>query len=340
MKDEQDRIEIEGHRLRLLSQPGETSWAAVDLEPYKRGDIVIDPPVFFLRDDGRALIYPNRPHVFWGESESLKSWAALVACKSVLAAGLTALYIDFESSEPSFIERARHVGIPDDAIGGTLRYVRPNEPLIGHDEAGADFGRELFAVNGLVVLDGVTEAYALHDWNINKAEDAARFQSLFGINRIAASIAIDHTSKDAGRGVIGSQHKRAGLDGAEYEFRSLVRGGRGGTSLAEISITKDRHGRIREWADHDAVGHFEVALDGVSLRPVPLSNLVDPRDDALDRVVAFLVENPGSSGRQIATGVRLGAERVSDALSALAAQQRVRNEGSGRKHAWVVLESS
>jgi hypothetical protein len=46
-----------------------TSWAAVDLEPYKRGEVVIIPPMFLHRSDGKALIYPGRPHVFFGESE-------------------------------------------------------------------------------------------------------------------------------------------------------------------------------------------------------------------------------------------------------------------------------
>jgi hypothetical protein len=80
-----------------------TSWAAKDLEPYKRGEQVIEPPAYLTRSDGKALLYPGRPHVFYGESESLKSWAALAACQSVLEAGLTALYIDFEGAEASFV---------------------------------------------------------------------------------------------------------------------------------------------------------------------------------------------------------------------------------------------
>ena len=60
------------------------TWAAVDLDPYKRGEQVVEPPRFFRRDDGKALVYPGRPHVFYGESESLKSWAALEVCREVV----------------------------------------------------------------------------------------------------------------------------------------------------------------------------------------------------------------------------------------------------------------
>lgn len=217
-----------------------TSWAAVDLEPYKRGEQVIAPPLFLHRDDGKALIYPGRPHVFFGESESLKTWAALMACKSVVVAGYKALYVDFEGSEPSFVERARHVGIADGYIGQSLNYVRPIEPL--RKDAEVDFWHrevDLFEPT-LVVLDGVTEFYALQGWDINKATDAATFQKTFAFHKYGiASIAIDHTAKDAGRGALGSQHKRAGLDGAEYLFESVTHGGRGGTSVAKVRVTKD-----------------------------------------------------------------------------------------------------
>jgi hypothetical protein len=315
-----------------------TSWVAVDLEPFKRGERVIEPPGYLVRSDGRCLIYPGRPHVFYGESETLKSWAALLAARSFVSLGYPVLYVDFEGAEPSFVERCRHVGIPDEKIGADLRYVRPNEPL--RELAREDWDAELARVArwGLVVLDGVTECYALHGWDINSATDAARFQAAFRVPGGAASIAIDHTSKDAGRGVIGSQHKRAGLDGAEYEFRPRVRGGRGGTSVAALFVTKDRHGYVREWAAGDgSVGLFTVAPDGVLFDPLPITELVDPQDEAVERVHAWLLANPGSSARAIAGGVNLRQGRTADALSALEVQQRVINEGTRNRPSWRAL---
>jgi len=84
-----------------------STWAEVDLEPFKRGESIVDPPAFLPRSDGNCLIYPGRAHSFFGPAESLKSWAALYACKSVLDTGLTALYIDFEDDAISFVEQAR-----------------------------------------------------------------------------------------------------------------------------------------------------------------------------------------------------------------------------------------
>jgi AAA domain len=317
-----------------------TSWAAVDLEPYKRGERVIEPPLFLNRDDGRALVYPGRPHVFFGESESLKSWAALMACKSVVVAGYKALYVDFEGSEASFVERARHVGIADGHIGKSLNYVRPTEAL--RKDAEVDFWHrevDLFEPT-LVVLDGVTEFYALQGWDINKATDAATFQKTFAFHKYGiASIAIDHTAKDAGRGALGSQHKRAGLDGAEYLFESVTHGGRGGTSVAKVRVTKDRHGFVRAWAEN-TVGKLVVAPDGVTLEPPKLSDLVNPKSDAQDRVREFLGENPGSSGRKVQQGTRLKRERVSEALSGLELLGEARNTGTLSQGSWELTDGS
>ena len=205
---------IESGRLAEAQYVEGTSWAHIDLEPYKRGEQVIAPPAF-MRVGERALLYPGRPHVFFGESESLKSWAAILACREVTAEGYSALYVDFEGTEASFVERCRTARIPEAVIGGALRYAHPTEPLLGSGPrttlARSQWVEEVGGITGLVVFDGVSECYALHDWNINSAEDAARFQHAFRIEG-PASIAIDHTAKEAGRGILGSQHKRAGLD--------------------------------------------------------------------------------------------------------------------------------
>lgn len=316
----------------------ETSWEPVWLEPYKRGDIVIEAPVFLKDPNGHALIYPGRPHVFYGESESLKSWAALKVCQEVVAAGYTALYVDFEGSEPSFVERCRLVGVPEAAIGGALQYVRPSEPLTGQGMrrlfARSEWVTALDRVTGLVVLDGVSECYALHDWSINAAEDAARFQHTFSVEG-PATISIDHTAKEAGRGVIGSQHKRAGLDGAEYEFKSVVRGGRGGESTASVRITKDRHGWVREWAPSTgAVGTLRVTPEGVALVSPTMSLLVDPRDDRRDRVVAFVASNPGTSAAAIKRELRMGDDEARNALHEAESLGLLRREGSTNRPRW------
>lgn len=318
------------------------TWLAVDLEPYKRGEQVVELPRFLKRDDGRALIYPGRPHVFYGESESLKSWAALEVCREVVAEGLTALYVDFEGSEPSFVERCRLVGVPEAMIGGALRYVRPSVPLTAAGEDGVlargEWAFEIERTTGVIILDGVSECYALHGWNINAAEDAARFQHTFAVEG-PATVSIDHTAKEAGRGVLGSQHKRAGLDGAEYEFRSRIRSGRGGESMAEVHVTKDRHGWIREWAPGNGqVGKLWVRPDGVTLEVPRFKDLMDTRDDRRDRVLEVIRANPGASRRKVSEESGIGSEETGQALKDAEAMGLIENRGSTSKHAWHAVD--
>jgi hypothetical protein len=350
MEASQFERDLNEGRTRVHPETGDpyktTSWASVDLEPYKRGEKVIAPPKYLTRDDGKALIYPGRPHTFYGESESLKTRAALLACRSVVDAGGKVVYADLEGSEASFVERCRVVGIGDAHIGEALRYVRPTVPLKG--DAKFDFWHhelDIFAPT-LVVLDGVTELYALQGWDINSQTDAAEFQASFAFHRGGvASISIDHTPKDAGRGVIGAQHKRAGLDGAEYEFKPLVRAGRGGQSEAKVSVTKDRHGYVREWAGSGGglVGTLKVGVpdgkDRVVLATPRLQDLMDPHSDAQDRALEYIRENPGASTRSVRDGAGLGDDSARDAVSALEMLAKVENRGTKARHSWYEAAS-
>ncbi len=312
-----------------------TTWAAVDLEPIKSGDP--RPGTQYLaRTDGRSLIYPGLPHTFYGESESLKSWAALLACKSYVDAGFTTLYVDFEGDQWAFVERARIVGITDGEIGRALRYIRPVEPLKGNSNAIADLlTEEVDLKPSLVVLDGVSEAYALHGWDINKATDAAEFQKLFGkFAEGTAMIAIDHAGKDASRGVVGSQHKRAGLNGAEYLFTSTRREGRGGHSTASIKVTKDRHGFVREYAPKGTVGVLHVAteVDGNRVY-IDAPSYVETLgvDETLGRELLDLVSaRPGMTTTAISKAVTGGNAVIRSELTMLGADGKVRSEDGPR----------
>jgi hypothetical protein len=313
-----------------------STWKAVDLEVVKNGKP--RPGTQYLaRTDGKCMIYAGLPHTFYGESESLKSWAALLACKSYITAGLTALYIDFEGDEWAFVERARVVGIPGGAIGRALQYIRPTEKLKGNDNAITDLAMEEADLNpGLVVLDGVSEAYALHGWDINKATDATEFQRLFGqFTDGTATIAIDHTGKDASRGVVGSQHKRAGLNGAEYLFTPTRREGRGGHSTATIKVTKDRHGHVREFAPKGTIGilHVESDREGGDLVYIDAPSYVETLGIDQSLATALLdtvTAKPGLSSKKIEEVVTGGATAIRSELVMLEADGKVRSEKGPR----------
>jgi hypothetical protein len=256
----------------------ETSWRPVDLSPALSGEKRPLEPEFLAREDGKLLLYPGAPHVAFGESETLKSFFAMLGCKAFLDAGHHVLYIDFESNDVTFVQHARQCGIADGFIGSSLAYMRPEEPLcsLGRDNVLKFDEDALFELTwareelkpAFIVVDGVTEAYALHGWNINDGAHAAHFQRVFGRwGDEVASTAIDHSGKDASRGQIGSQHKRAGIDGAQYEFVSVQREGIGGHSIAEIKVTKDRFGAVRSFAPDGRIGRIHVTDERVWIEP-------------------------------------------------------------------------
>jgi hypothetical protein len=260
-----------------LVEVEETSWRPIDLGPALRAERRAQVPELLARTDGKLLLYRG-PHVAFGESETLKSYFAMLGARAFLAAGLRVLYLDFESNDVLFVGRARQVGIKDGFIGTQLVYMRPDEPLYWLQRDGqlkpnedAVFQLE-WARNELqpsfIVVDGVTECYALHGWNINDGTHAAHFQRVFGSwGNDVASLAIDHAGKDASRGQIGSQHKRAGIDGAQYEFTYKKREGRGGHSIAAIKVTKDRPGAVREFAPDGNIGTIHVTDSEVWIDP-------------------------------------------------------------------------
>jgi hypothetical protein len=297
----------------------------------------LEAPRFLPRAPDECLIYAGRNHVFFGPPESLKSWAALLACRSVLRAGLHALFVDFEGDPTGFVERARMCGISDEALGLSLRYVRPEEPLAGNETALMDWGIALQDLHpALVVMDGVTEAYALHGWDVNKASDAALFQQTFRTPPGVASIAIDHTGKEAARGIVGSLHKRAGIDGAAYEFAPRQTGGRGGTSKAEVKIDKDRHGFVRSFVERGPVGYIVVDPQGIRLETSTPPDTA-AREAQMDQAVFLFVSGQdGCSKGDVRKGVVGKNSEVDIALQRLIDAGRIEDTGTNQSHSYQV----
>jgi AAA domain len=337
------RVDSEGNIIGV----GDTTWRPIDLGPVLRGEKRPLEPEFLARDDGQPLIYRGAPHVFYGESETLKSWAAHLAAKSFLDEGLRVLYIDFESNDVTFVQGARQVGVSDGFIGTQYVYIRPDEPLYvttrsGEMEPVADATFHLDAARyelkpALIIVDGVSEAYALHGWNINDATDAARFVKVFGRwDDDTASIAIDHAGKNAERGQIGSQHKRAGIDGAQYLFEAEQRQGRGGHSIARISVTKDRPGAVRAFAPDGRVARINVTDDRVWLEKWEAGMFAsgDGGEALRRRVLAFVGGNPAVSQSKIEKGVKGDTNDIRNALDWSVTFQLIEREqvGQAKRH--------
>jgi hypothetical protein len=237
-----------------------TSWRPASIRDVLRGRRT-PPPTLFQRTDGVSLLYAGKAHSFVGESESLKTWAAMHACAQIMASGRGVLYIDFEDTAETFVERMRVLGVPDVLLLKHLCYIRPDEPLAAWAQQKDLVEAGMASDPALVVLDGVTEAMAMHGWDVNQATDIAKYHHklLRKLTRTgAATLEIDHAGKDELRGAVGSQHKRAGIDGVVYTFKPVEYAGVGRHGYARVSVVKDRHGHVRAHTVGSVIGEFHL----------------------------------------------------------------------------------
>ena len=96
------------------------SWTPIDL--VGRALEPPEPPII------SGLVYPGRRHLFSGEPESLKSWAAMVLCAEQIRADETVAYIDFEMGARETLARLRDLGLTDTELSEQFIYIEPDQP--------------------------------------------------------------------------------------------------------------------------------------------------------------------------------------------------------------------
>lgn len=226
------------------------SWTPVAPDAYLDGTWTPPKPTHLTRNDGTGLFYPDRINLLFGESETGKGWIALHAVAQACTAGQNVLYIDFEDYADTIYHRLLKLGVPGQQLRDRLAYIRPDHAL--DDDARQQLSTHLNqAPPALVILDGVTGAMSMHGLDTNVSTDVDRFYSTLGepLARAGAAVVfIDHIPKsneNAGKGPIGSQHKRARVSGASYKVDPLqpIAPGRVGRLL--LKIDKDRLGALR-----------------------------------------------------------------------------------------------
>lgn len=242
-----------GHGLDELrspqAEPEHTTWWPVDIGAILTGDADDTPqPTHLLRDDGKALFYPGRVNGIIGESESGKTWVALLAVKQALQLGQRVLYLDFEDTAAGIIGRLKAMSVGLHNLT-TFAYVAPDEQL--HADAMSDFNTLIAAGYDLVVVDGFNAAMTLLGLDINSNNDATTFVQNV-LKPIAAKgstvIYIDHVpkNKDArGKGGIGAQAKRAMTTGCALTVEVAQPFGAGQHGKLHLKVDKDRPGKVR-----------------------------------------------------------------------------------------------
>ncbi|MFC8260404.1 AAA family ATPase [Streptomyces sp. NPDC057291] len=310
-------------------------------------------PAMLVRSDGNGLLYPGHIHMMYGESESGKSWVALVAAAEELKAGRAVLFLDFESDAVSICGRLIALGVHPDAIAAHLTYVRPDGSPETHSEA---YSALLARPYRLAVLDGMTDAYMMLGLDPNSNTDVAHFIRTLP-RRIANStgaavVMIDHVVKSndgRGRFPIGSQHKLSALDGAAFlvEPATTEPLGDGKRGVAILRVAKDRPAQVRKhsgaYRGSDRTQEAgRVVLDstgeGTTYEILPPDSLsadgsVKPFVPSvlMRRIEEFLNDYPGSSATQIADGVKGMKKNVRETLTQLVQEGSVRVEArSGR----------
>lgn len=226
-------------------------WRSVDLTDVLAGRYESPRPTVGRRDDGMGLFYPGRVHSIASESEAGKTWLALIAVREELDAGNAAMYVDFEDDEGGVVGRLLALGAKPSDIAARFAYIRPDEPISMLTNA-ADLEGALGDLRPtLAVLDGVTEAMALHGLELKDNSDVARFGKLLPRAIAAhgpATVALDHVVKNPegrGRYAIGGVHKLNGINGAAFVLENRQPFGIGRAGKSTVYVAKDRPGQLR-----------------------------------------------------------------------------------------------
>lgn len=253
----------------------QSSWMPVDLAAVADGSAATEPPNMLARTDGELLLYPRKRHLLAGEPESGKGWIVMLAGADQIQAGRRVLYLDFEDSPETALERLQALGVSLPDILEHFVYVRPDSPL---DIDLGELGRDAV----LAVVDGMTECMNLLGLNPYDNPDVASFFATITrpLTEVGAAVLIlDHVVKDRdnrGRWAIGAQHKMAGSDVC-FSLETIRPFGRGLTGgLSRLTLTKDRPGFLRQHAvGRTRLGDVHMDSDGDSVQV-----RIDPAQEA------------------------------------------------------------
>ena len=294
-------------------------WEPTDISDVLAADYTPPRPTILKRADGSALLYAGRMNAIYGESGSGKSWVAMVGCAQELNAGRSVIYIDLEDHVGSVIARMMSLGADKTALIERFTYI---SPLGAWKRNVSEFlvGRCLERDVSLVVIDSTGEAMALDGAKPNDDDDTARW-----FRRVprtlartgAAVLLLDHMPKstDAPQGfAIGSQRKRAAIDGASYRVDVGVAPARGIEGHLRLITAKDRGGTYQH-------GHKAADIDIIDT-PTGTTVTIKPPGNGLPtvlmtRISQYLDATPGASARNVEDNVSGRGQHVRNALNLL-----------------------
>jgi hypothetical protein len=299
-----------------------SSWypKPLDLE----GEIEVPAPEFLSRNDGHRLFYRGKINALLGESESGKTWVALLAVKQALEIEQKVIYLDFEDSGKGILARLRSLGL-DDAKFTNFTYANPDQNLTLEERI--DLVDALAEIQPeLIIVDGVNAAMTLLNLELTSNRDATFFSQQL-LKPLAGSgacvVTIDHVPKskdNRGNYAIGAQAKRADINGCAIAVEVTLPFGRGMNGELNLKVTKDRPGAVRE-------NSKEAKFAGtVQLR------------STIDGMVTMVIESPqmASGDRTRPTHLMEQVSKTLEAASMPLSKNAVIKEVQGRRE-WVLI---
>lgn len=276
-----------------------------------------------------ALIYPGKINALNGESGSGKTWVALQAVAELVLADEFVIWVDLEDGPNTIITRLRTLGVPDPHITHYVIYLRPDRragvpALELVDTYIADHQP------ALIVIDSIGELISLQGCKPNDDDDVARLYRAIPrrwANLGPAVLLIDHVPKNSEGTLygIGSQRKRAAIDGASYMVETIRGFSASEPGRLKLVVAKDRHGTFTTGS---VAAEVDMTPDAGTLRidvraPEKAATGVGPRQTAnMRRLCEWLHEQGGTvrSVRAIKDAKVLAEKKVDQVVKQASAE--------------------
>ncbi len=201
--------------------------------------------------DAEHLIYPGMINALNGAPGGGKTWVALHTCAEAIKQGLHVLFIDLEGNPASIVGRLQALECSREDILERFHYVRPGSAMTIDSWDVLERNIREWDV-ALVVIDSIGELLALQ--GIRSSNDDDEVAKLYRLipRRIAdlgpAVLLLDHVPKATGDGpqmwAIGSQRKKAAIDGAAYMVETVKAFAKGVPGKVVLRTAKDREGNF------------------------------------------------------------------------------------------------
>lgn len=343
--------------IRLIDQLGNrlpvddttSTWTPIDITAIVNGDTTGPQPTILAVTDSVPLFYAGRTNALFGESGGGKTWVALAAIVEAIAGGHDAALIDLEDTATGIVARLLLLGLTRQQVADHFIYIQPDTAWT--PTAQAQIAQLLTTRNPtVVVIDSTGEAMAIDGVKGNDDDDVARWFTTFPkfIARLGPAVILtDHIPKatDAPQLYqIGSQRKRAAIDGASYRIDAVKEPSRTSDGIFTATCAKDRHGHHTKGQkaaqillSHDHAGDaVTLAVQAPEAPPRDADGNFRPTV-LMEKVSRLLEDGESRSGNQIEKSIRGKAAAIREATRLLIVEGYIEQDPTARGFAYRSL---